>query len=155
MKFAKKKVLPIKYTFLRCNFKIMNVNDVIFFDGHCNLCNGAVQFTIDRDKGDIFKFASLQSDYANQKLKPFNIEPTEGNSFILLEGEKVYQRSTAALRVAKKLSGIWPLLYVFIIVPPFIRDAVYSFIAKNRYKWFGKQESCWVPTPELKSKFLG
>ncbi|WP_225871317.1 thiol-disulfide oxidoreductase DCC family protein [Pedobacter cryotolerans] len=142
-------------TFLSCNFKIMNGNDIIFFDGLCNLCNRAVQFTIERDKSNVFRFASLQSDYANQKLKPFNIEPSEGNSFVLLEGEKVYQRSTAALRVARKLTGLWPLLYGFIVVPPFIRDGVYSYIAKNRYNWFGKQESCWVPTPGLKSKFLG
>ena len=128
---------------------------VIFFDGICNLCNGAVQFTIERDKKNIFQFASLQSDYAQLKLTPCNIAPENLESFILLENGKVYLRSTAALRVAKKLNGLWPLLYSFIIIPRFIRDAVYNYIAKNRYKWFGKQESCWVPTPELKSKFLG
>ena len=127
---------------------------VIFFDGICNLCNGAVQFTIERDKKNIFQFASLQSDYAQLKLTPFNIAPENLESFILLENGKVYLRSTAALRVAKKLNGLWPLLYSFIIIPRFIRDAVYNYIAKNRYKWFGKQESCWVPTPELKSKFI-
>ena len=128
---------------------------VILFDGLCNLCNEAVQFTIERDKQNLFRFASLQSDYATEKIAPFNIVPQNLESFILLEDDKVYLRSTAALRVAKKLSGLWPLLYGFIIVPRFIRDAVYNYIAKNRYKWFGKQESCWVPTPELKSKFIG
>ena len=128
---------------------------VIFFDGICNLCNGAVQFTIERDKKNMFQFASLQSDFASEKLKPFHIAPENLESFILLENDKVYLRSTAALRIAKKLNGLWPLLYGFIIVPRFIRDAVYNYIAKNRYKWFGKQESCWVPTPELKSKFIG
>ena len=127
--------------------------DVIFFDGLCNLCNGAVQFTIERDPKNIFHFASLQSSFAEETLSPFNVKPKEGDSFILLEKGKVYQRSTAALRVAKKLSGLWPLLYGFIIIPPVIRDAVYNFVAKNRYKWFGKEESCWVPTPELKDKF--
>ncbi|WP_113653872.1 thiol-disulfide oxidoreductase DCC family protein [Pedobacter namyangjuensis] len=127
---------------------------VIFFDGVCNLCNAAVQFTIERDKNNLFRFASLQSDYATEKLAPFNIEPAKGDSFILLENGKIHQRSTAALRVAKKLNGLWPLLYGFIIVPRFIRDAVYNYIAKNRYKWYGKQESCWVPTPALKEKFL-
>jgi predicted DCC family thiol-disulfide oxidoreductase YuxK len=127
---------------------------VIFFDGLCNLCSKAVQFTIERDHKNIFRFASLQSDYAKEKLAPFHIEPTANNSFVLLEDGKVYERSTAALRVAKKLNGFWPLLYGFMIVPRFIRDAVYNYVAKNRYKWFGKEESCWVPTPELKEKFL-
>jgi predicted DCC family thiol-disulfide oxidoreductase YuxK len=126
---------------------------VIFFDGVCNLCNGAVQFTIERDPKNIFRFASLQSEYAKTALTPFNISYQELDSFILLENGKVYKRSTAALHVAKKLNGLWPLLYGFIIVPRFIRDAVYNYVGKNRYKWFGKQESCWVPTPELKSKF--
>jgi len=130
------------------------MHPIIFFDGICNLCNGAVQFTIKRDHKNIFRFASLQSEYATEKIAPFNIAPENLDSFILLENGKVYQRSTAALRVAKKLNGLWPLLYGFIIVPRFIRDAVYNYIAKNRYKWFGKQESCWVPTPELKEKFL-
>ena len=128
---------------------------VIFFDGLCNLCNGAVQFTIKRDKHHIFRFASLQSEYAAEHIKSFNIAPENLESFILLEDGKIYLRSTAALRVARKLSGLWPLLYGFIIVPRFIRDGVYRYIAKNRYKWFGKQESCWVPTPALKSRFLG
>ena len=127
---------------------------VILFDGLCNLCNGAVQFTIERDKRNIFQFASLQSDYAAEKIRLYNIAPENLESFILLENDQIYLRSSAALRVAKKLSGLWPLLYAFIIVPPFIRDIVYNYIAKNRYKWFGKKESCWVPTPELKSRFL-
>ncbi len=126
---------------------------VIFFDGVCNLCNGAVQFTIERDQKNIFRFASLQSEYAKTELAPFNINHEDLDSFILLENERVYKQSTAALRVAKKLNGLWPLLYGFIIIPRFIRDAVYNYIAKNRYKWFGKQESCWIPTSELKNKF--
>lgn len=133
----------------------MDTQAVIFFDGYCNLCNGAVQFTIKRDSNDVFRFASLQSDYAETNLAAFAIEPQKGDSFVLLEEGRVYQRSTAALRVARKLNGLWPLLYGFIIIPGFIRDAVYNYIAKNRYKWFGKQESCWVPTPELQQKFLG
>ena len=127
---------------------------VIFFDGFCNLCNGAVQFTIERDCKNVFRFSSLQSDYAEDALRPFAIVPKQGESMVLLENGKVYERSTAALRVAKRLKGAWPLLYGFIIVPTFIRDAVYNYVGKNRYKWFGKQESCWVPTPELKEKFL-
>ena len=128
---------------------------VIFFDGLCNLCSGAVQFVIKRDAKNLFQFASLQSEYATEVLTKFDLEPQQGDSFVLLENDKVYQRSTAALRVARKLNGLWPLLYALIIIPRFIRDAVYNYIAKNRYKWFGKKESCWVPTPELKEKFLG
>lgn len=127
---------------------------VIFFDGFCNLCNGAVQFTIKRDRKNIFRFASLQSNYAKEKLIDFTFQAKQGESMVLLENGKLYERSTAALRVAKRLGGLWPMLYAFIIIPRFIRDAVYNYVAKNRYKWFGKQESCWVPTPELKEKFL-
>lgn len=127
---------------------------IIFFDGLCNLCNGAVQFVIKRDPKNLFQFASLQSEYATKVLANFNLEPQQGDSFVLLENDKVYQRSTAALRVARRLNGLWPMLYALIIVPRFIRDAVYNYIAKNRYKWFGKKEGCWVPTPELKEKFL-
>jgi predicted DCC family thiol-disulfide oxidoreductase YuxK len=129
------------------------MHSIIFFDGVCNLCNSAVQFVIERDKNDQFRFASLQSDFAKEQLTPFQIDPSQKESFILLENSKVYQRSTAALKVAKKLNGLWPLLYGFIIIPAFIRDAVYNLIAKNRYKWFGKKESCWLPTEELKGKF--
>jgi predicted DCC family thiol-disulfide oxidoreductase YuxK len=127
---------------------------VIFFDGVCNLCNAAVQFVLKRDGKDYFRYASLQSDYAQQQLAKHALTVTAGDSFVLLESGRVYEQSTAALRVAKRLKGLWPLLYVFILVPPFIRNAVYNWVAKNRYYWFGKQESCWVPTPALKSKFL-
>lgn len=131
----------------------MQTQSVIFFDGLCNLCNGAVQFIIERDRGNLYRFASLQSEFAKRELMNFDIDSSQMNSFILLEKGKVYQKSTAALKVAKKLNGLWPLLYGFIIVPAFIRDAVYNYVAKNRYKWFGKKESCWVPTSDLKSKF--
>ncbi len=98
----------------------MQIQSVIFFDGLCNLCNGAVQFIIERDTNNVYHFASLQSDFAKNELSKFDIDTAQMNSFILLETGKIYQRSTAALRVAKKLNGLWPLLYVFIIVPPFI-----------------------------------
>ncbi|SOD11171.1 thiol-disulfide oxidoreductase DCC family protein [Pedobacter xixiisoli] len=132
----------------------MNTDVVIFFDGVCNLCNGAVQFVIKRDKQNYFKFAALQSDFAYKTLKKFTLQVKQGNSFVLLENGKVYEQSTAALKVARKLGGLWPILYIFIVIPPFLRNAIYRFIARNRYKWFGKQESCWVPTPALRSRFL-
>lgn len=137
------------------NLQFMTENAVIFFDGVCNLCNGAVQFVIKRDKANYFKFAALQSDFAQEKLSQHQLQISKGNSIVLLENGKIYEQSAAALRIAKKISGLWPILYVFIVVPAFIRNWVYQFIAHNRYKWFGKQESCWIPTPELRSKFLG
>ncbi len=128
---------------------------VILFDGICNLCNASVQYVIKHDKKKLFRFASLQSSFGESVLKQYNLPVNTFNSFILLIDNKIYTRSTAALLVAKKLSGLIKLLYGFIIIPRFIRDFVYDIIAKNRYKWFGKKETCWVPTPELKSLFFG
>ena len=133
------------------------MNDVlhpmILFDGVCNLCNASVQYVIKHDKKRLFRFTSLQSSFGKKILKENNLPQNTFNSFILLDNNKIYTRSTAALLVAKKLSGFIKLLYGFIIVPKFIRDFVYDVIARNRYKWFGKKEACWVPTPELKSLF--
>lgn len=123
---------------------------IILFDGVCNLCNDAVNFVIKRDKKNLFKFATLQSEHAQD----FGMDPTKMDSIILVDGEKQYSKSSAALHIAKHLSGGYPLLYAFMILPRFIRDWVYDYIAKNRYKWFGKKESCMIPTPELQEKFL-
>ena len=128
--------------------------NIILFDGVCNLCNTSVQFVLKRDKKKRFLFASLQGKAGQEILKQFNLPADIFNSFILLEGNRVYTRSAAALRVARLLSGGWKLLYSLIIVPKFIRDAVYNWIARNRYKWFGKREECMIPTPELKERFL-
>lgn len=127
---------------------------VIFFDGVCNLCNASVQFVIEHDKNNVFKFSALQGEYAKMVLLKFNVDLEQLNSTLLLENGKLYTKSSSALRIAKKLSGLWPMLYGFIMVPKFFRDWFYDIIAKNRYKWWGKQESCWVPTPELKNKFI-
>ena len=124
------------------------------FDGVCNLCNGAVQFVIKRDNKNQFLFASLQSEEGKQILEDNNFPANKSDSFLLVEDGKVYERSTAALRVLKNLSGLRSLLYGFIIVPKFIRDSVYNWIAKNRYQWFGRKDECMIPTPELKAKFL-
>ena len=126
---------------------------IILFDGVCNLCNSAVLFVIRRDPTSIFTFASLQGDQGAEIARQHQIEIT-GNSFLLIENNKVYSHSTAALKVARELSGPVKLLYGFIIVPRFIRDWVYNVIARNRYKWFGKRETCMVPTPELEKRFL-
>lgn len=127
---------------------------VILFDGVCNLCSRVVQFIIKRDRKNVFRFASLQSDFGNSVLQKFNLPADVFDSFIVYKAGKIYTKSTGALLVAKNLSGAWPLLYVFIFVPSFIRNSVYEVIARNRYKWFGKKEACWLPTPALGIKFL-
>jgi predicted DCC family thiol-disulfide oxidoreductase YuxK len=132
----------------------MYQHSIILFDCVCNLCNGAVQFIIKRDNKNQFLFASLQSQEGKQILEEHNFTVNKANSFFLFENGKLFYRSTAALKVIKKLSGLWPLLYGFIIVPKFIRDGVYNWIAKNRYRWFGRKDECMIPTPELNAKFL-
>lgn len=132
----------------------MNDAPIILFDGVCNLCNAAVQFVIRHDKKGLFKFASLQSETGRALLKRYDLPATNFSSFVLLQHEKAYTRSAAALQVAKQLQGPLRLLYGLIIVPPFIRNAVYDFIAKNRFKWFGKKDACMIPTPSLKARFL-
>lgn len=127
---------------------------VILFDGVCNLCNGAVQYVIKHDAEKQFLFASLQSQFGQQVLEEYHLSNTTFNSFILLRNGKIYQKSTAAILVAKQLQGAINWLYLCRVIPAFMRDGVYNIIAKNRYKWFGKQDACWLPTPELKSRFL-
>jgi len=128
---------------------------VVLFDGVCNLCNGAVNFIIDRDPGSHFRFAALQSEQAAALLAPLGRVPeVEPQSFILVEDGKVYERSSAALRIARRMRGGWKLLYAFMVVPRPLRDAVYRLVARNRYRMFGKAESCRMPTPELRARFL-
>ncbi len=128
---------------------------IVLFDGVCNLCNQSVDFIVQRDKKDVFKFASLQSEFAQNLLKPFPIDAQKLDSVLLVKGGKLYQKSSAALQIARQLGGGWRLMYGFIIVPRFLRDFVYNIIAKNRYRWFGKKETCRLPTPEERAKFLG
>lgn len=132
----------------------MNQHSIILFDGVCNLCNGAVQFIIKRDVKNYFSFASLQSAQGQKILSQYDLLVNDLNSFILIENGKPYIRSTGALKVVKKLNNLWPLLYGFIVIPKFIRDSIYKWIAKNRYKWFGKKIECMIPTPQLKARFL-
>ena len=131
-----------------------DLNDIILFDGVCNLCNGAVQFVIRHDNNNNFRFASLQSETGQALLNRYQLPVNNFNSFVLIKNGKAYTNSTAALKVAKTLSGPVKLLYGFIIVPPFIRNGVYRLIANNRYRWFGKKDSCMIPTPGLRSRFL-
>ena len=132
----------------------MNQKPVILFDGVCNLCNNSVLFVIKHDPKGKFLFASLQSERGQKLLQQYNLQLNNFNSFVLLQEEKIYTRSAGALKVASQLNGLWKLLYVFIIIPKFIRDGVYNWIASNRYKWFGKKEECMLSTPELNARFL-
>lgn len=131
----------------------MNDKPVILFDGVCNLCSGSVQFILKRDKEKRFLFASLQSIYGQNLLKQFNLPVDNFNSFILYQDGKIFSKSTGALKMFSQLAG-WRWVKIFRIVPKFIRDVVYNLIANNRYKWFGKKEACWLPTQELKARFL-
>jgi len=126
---------------------------VILFDGVCNLCSGSVQFILKRDKEKKFLFASLQSAYGQKLLQQFNLPADNFNSFILYQDGKVFIKSTGALKLFSQLKN-WGWVKIFWIIPKFLRDAVYNLIAKNRYKWFGKKEECWLPTPDLKARFL-
>lgn len=127
---------------------------IVLFDGVCNLCNGAVTFIIKRDSKNVFKFATLQEDPGQELIKKYGINILKTDSIILIENGKAYVKSTAALRIARSLNGVYPLLFGFMIVPNFMRNWVYDIIARNRYKWYGKRDSCMIPTPELKAKFL-
>jgi predicted DCC family thiol-disulfide oxidoreductase YuxK len=129
------------------------VDRIILFDGVCNLCNGSVKFILKRDPQGYFKFASLQGETGQRLLKRHGLN-SDMNSFVLIENERTYVKSSAALRVCSKLSGAWSILSLFRILPPSFRDFMYDFVARNRYKWFGKEESCMVPLPEWKQRFL-
>jgi predicted DCC family thiol-disulfide oxidoreductase YuxK len=128
--------------------------NIVLFDGVCNLCNASVRFILKRDRKNLFYFASLQGAAGQELLRKFNMDTDQFNSFVLIEKNKIFTRSEAVLRVLKILGRGWKFLYAFIILPKFIRDAVYNLIAKNRYKWFGKKQECPLPLPEWKAKFL-
>jgi len=131
-----------------------NKYKIILFDGVCNLCNATVNFVIKRDKNGVFRFAALQSEIGKELALEFNIDTSQSDSIILIDNEKCYIKSSAALHISKQLSGGYPLLFGFMIIPTFIRNWVYDFVARNRYQWYGKKESCMVPTTEMKEKFL-
>jgi len=128
---------------------------LILFDGICNLCNSSVQYVIKHDSKDKFMFTALQSEVGQQIIKEYNIDTAKTDSILLYTPEVgISSKSMAALKIAFQLGFPNNLLCVFFIIPPFVRNYVYDYIAKNRYKWYGKKESCMIPTPELKSKFL-
>jgi predicted DCC family thiol-disulfide oxidoreductase YuxK len=127
---------------------------IVLFDGVCNLCSGSVQLILKRDPQGTFRFASLQSEPGRKLMLDHGLDPDALSSVVVIEDGRAWQESSAALRIAKHLPGAWKLLRVFTIVPRPLRDAVYRLIARNRYRWFGKTEACWLPTPELRARFL-
>lgn len=131
--------------------------DTIFFDGICNLCNGFVQFVIRHDPAGRYRFAALQSDAARTLLAAHRLVPSalavEPESVLLLSGGRLYSHSTAVLRIAHGLGGGWRLAAVGWALPRPWRDALYRFVARHRYRWFGREESCMLPTPALKARF--
>ncbi|TBN06441.1 DUF393 domain-containing protein [Hyunsoonleella flava] len=137
------------------DFGVTKDKQLILFDGICNLCNSSVQYVIKRDKKNQFMFAALQSDVGKNIINHFNIDTSKVDSIVLYTPEKgITTKSTAALKVASKLGFPTNILSVFLIIPPFISNWVYDFVAKNRYKWYGKKDACMIPTPELRNRFL-
>lgn len=134
--------------------EIVKKHPIVFFDGICNLCNTSIQLIIKNDRKNKFLFAQLQSDKVKEFLRQQEEDFSNTDSILLVTPKKIYTKSSAALKIAKDLKGFYPLLYIFYIIPKPIRDVVYDLIAKNRYKWFGKEESCMIPTAALKNKFL-
>ena len=126
---------------------------VILFDGVCNLCCGSIQFIIKHDKKKLFRFASLQSNFAKQILQTVSQREKNIDSIVLFQNGQLYHRSTAVLMIVKQLNGLLSMIYSLIIIPKFIRNGVYSFVAKHRYQWFGKRDECWLPTKELSELF--
>jgi predicted DCC family thiol-disulfide oxidoreductase YuxK len=127
---------------------------VIVFDGVCNWCIAWVNFIIDHDQHGKFKFGTLQSDQAQQILKVLQLPTEDFTTFLLLDQSQVYTKSTAALRIVKHLSGVWPLFYLGIVIPRPLRDAMYDYIARRRYRWMGKAETCRAPTPAERDRFV-
>lgn len=127
---------------------------IVIFDGVCNYCSSVVAFIIKRDDRGIFRFAPFQSESAKSLLEEYGVRENYLDSFILIEGGELYTKSEAALRLWRRLGGLWSLTYAFIAVPAPVRDAVYDFIARNRYKWFGKKDECMIPGPEVRERFL-
>lgn len=127
---------------------------LVLFDGVCHLCTGSVQFLLKRDPEAHLRFASLQSKLGQKILKSQGLSQTDFRSFLFVEKGQLYQKSSAFLMASRHLSALWPILYLLIVLPRFLRDWVYDLVARNRYKWFGKREECWLPTKDIQARFL-
>ena len=128
---------------------------IILFDGVCNLCDATVQFIIKHDKHDVFRFVALQSELGQQIVKYIGVDTSKTDSIILYEpGHAYYYKAEPAIKIAKELGGIYSLMGIFSIFPDWFSNKVYDYVARNRYKWYGKKDECMIPTPEMKAKFL-
>ncbi len=127
---------------------------IVIFDGVCNFCDRSVRFLMNRDPGGRFRFASNQSEAGSALLRAHGIDPASVDSVYLVEGDRIWKKSAAALEITRRMPGLWKLLYGFVIVPRPIRDWVYDLIARNRYRMFGRSESCRLPTEAERSRFL-
>jgi predicted DCC family thiol-disulfide oxidoreductase YuxK len=130
------------------------LNEIVLFDGVCNFCDASVQFIIRHEKQAGLNFASLQSPTGQSLLKKYGLADKGIDSVVYIHNGKAYSKSSAALRLTARLKGLYPLLFGFLLVPPFIRNAVYDYIARNRYKWYGKKDSCMIPSPEIIRRFI-
>lgn len=140
---------------LNIHSEIKDIQDlVIFFDGVCNLCNSTINYVIDHEPKGYFKLCTLQSEKGEVFLKNYNLIPKEVKTVILYENNRLYTRSTAALKIAKRFKGPVKVVWIFIIIPRFLRDPVYNYIARNRYRWFGIRDQCRVPNPEIQNRFI-
>lgn len=127
---------------------------ILLFDGVCNLCNASVQWVLLRDHKAVFKFAALQSETGQALLRRFGLSDKNFDTVVLVDGERIFTRSDAPLEIVRRLGGVWALLFAFKIVPRPIRNAVYAWVARNRYRWFGRREECMLPRPEWKDRFV-
>ena len=132
----------------------MDLNNIIIFDGVCNLCNASVKFIIKKDKKGIFKFLPLQSEKTEKVLEQFEVDVKNIDTVILIKDKKLFFKSDAALEIADSFDYPWKAFYFLTFIPKFIREGVYTFIASHRYNWFGKRKTCMIPTDEIKSRFL-
>ena len=135
--------------------KLPKDKKLILFDGVCNLCDATVQFIIKHDKQDVFRFVTLQSELGQEIVKYIGVDTSKTDSIILYEpGRAYYYKAEAAIRIAKELGGIYSLVGIFSVLPNWFSNKIYDYVARNRYKWYGKKEQCMIPTPEMKAKFL-
>jgi predicted DCC family thiol-disulfide oxidoreductase YuxK len=130
-------------------------DDLILFDGVCNLCSALVQFVIRHDPVGKFRFAAIQSEIGREIFQSHGLDPADLQTFVFISDGRMFRRSDAAIEVVSRFGGVWRLFRVFQFVPRVVRDLIYSTIARNRYRWFGRKEVCMIPTPEIKERFLG
>lgn len=130
-------------------------DNLVLFDGVCNLCSALVQFIIRHDRAAKFRFAAIQSEIGNAIFQSHGLDPGELQTFVFIADRKMFIRSDAAIEVASRFGGAWKSLRLFKLVPRVVRDSIYTIVARNRYRWFGRKEVCMVPTPEIKERFLG